>query len=76
MRDFEALHERGFDLIEAHPEKRPSIDEVVDFLEAKGVPPDNETTFTFGDVYPAIGSAFYIGVMAGYYIAREEIEDE
>lgn len=75
MRDFRALHEQGFDLIDAHPEKRPTIDEVVNFLETKGIPPDSNLSFSFDDVYPVIGSAFYIGVMAGYHIAQDEKED-
>jgi len=72
MKDFDLMHEQGFNLIDANPEKRPSIDDVVDFLEVKGVPPDDELTFTFDDVYPVIGSAFYIGVQIGYQIREEK----
>lgn len=74
MKDFDAdaMHDRGFNLMNDNPEMRPTLEQVGDYLIEHGIDPETYSGFTFEAVYPVIAAMYYIGVDTGYQIARND----
>lgn len=71
MKDFDLMHERGFNLINDNPEMKPTLEEWGDFFLDNGIDPGKDGGFTFDEIYPVMNALYFIGVDTGHRLANE-----